>query len=105
MCWKKRMLSTFLRWTKMVPSSQNLHFNRHEIILYQGPNGDTFNCILPVSFFLLVYFLFLYFFFFLRPIPKAGGSSQAGGRIGVAAVSLCHSYRNTRSEPHLRPTP
>ena len=44
------------------------------------------------------YFLFLFFFFFFlffclfRAAPEAYGGSQAGGLIGAAAVSLCHSH-------------
>ena len=33
------------------------------------------------------------------------GSSQARGRIGAAAASLCHGHSNMGSEPHLRPVP
>ena len=35
----------------------------------------------------------------------AYASSQARGGIGAVAISLCHSHSNTRSEPHLGPTP
>ena len=31
--------------------------------------------------------------------------SQARGPIGAAAAGLHHSHSNTRSKPHLRPTP
>ena len=33
------------------------------------------------------------------------GSSQARGRIGASAASLCHSHSNVGSEPHLQPIP
>ena len=35
----------------------------------------------------------------------AYGGSQARGRIGAVATSLCQSHSNARSELHLRPTP
>ena len=37
--------------------------------------------------------------------PAAYGNSQGRGQIGAAAVSLCHSHSNARSERHLWPTP
>ena len=54
-----------------------------------------------------------FFFFSFRAAPKAYGSSQARDRIRATrptvaratAASLQHSHSNTRSEPHLRPTP
>ena len=45
------------------------------------------------------------FFFLFRAAPTAYGSSQARGPIGDVAAGLHHSHSNTRSEPHLRPTP
>ena len=57
----------------------------------------------------LFYFLFIYLFFCLFAIswatPAAYGGSQARGRIGAVAASLCQSHSNWGSEPHLRPTP
>ena len=41
---------------------------------------------------------------FFRAASAAYGSSQARGRIGATAASLYHSYSNTGSELHLRPT-
>ena len=35
----------------------------------------------------------------------AYGNYQARGQIGTIAAGLNHSHNNTRSEPHLRPTP
>ena len=35
----------------------------------------------------------------------AYGGSQAQGRIGAVAASLCHSHSNVGSEPFLGPTP
>ena len=45
------------------------------------------------------------FFFLFRVTPAAIGGSQARGGIGAVAAGLHHSHCNTRSEPHLRPTP
>ena len=33
------------------------------------------------------------------------GGSQARGRIGAVAASLCQSHSSARSKPRLRPTP
>ena len=44
-----------------------------------------------------------FFFCLFRAAPTAHGSSQAGGRIGAAAASLCHSHSNTGSELSLQP--
>ena len=44
-------------------------------------------------------------FFFFKATPAAYGSSRARGEIGATAAGLRHSQSNTRSEPHLRPTP
>ena len=49
-------------------------------------------------------FNFIYLFIFpFKAVPAAYGSSQARGRIGATAVSLCHSHSNEGSEPHLQP--
>ena len=49
-------------------------------------------------------FPFFFFFFFLfRATPAAYGSSQARGRTGAVAASLCPSHGNTGSELPLRP--
>ena len=42
---------------------------------------------------------------FFRVAPVAYRSSQARVLIRAAAADLCHSPSNTRSEPHLQPTP
>ena len=55
-----------------------------------------------------VVFLFIYLFVrfcLFRAAPMAYGSSQARDRVGAVAASVHHSHSNTRSEPHLRPTP
>ena len=41
----------------------------------------------------------------LWALPAPYESSQARGQIGATAASLHHSHSNTRSEPHLQPTP
>ena len=48
---------------------------------------------------------FFFFFSFSRAAPAAYGGSQARGWIGAIAAGLHHSHSNTRSEPHLQPTP
>ena len=51
-----------------------------------------------------VFIFILPFFFFLnlfRAIPMAYGGSQARGRIGAVAASLCHSHSNAGSKPLL----
>ena len=53
----------------------------------------------------LCHILFYFIFLLLRAAPVAYGGSQARGRIGSTAASLCHSHSNTRSVPCLRPTP
>ena len=40
-----------------------------------------------------------------RAAPMAYGSSQARGRIGTTAASLCHSHSNVQSEMRLQPSP
>ena len=49
-------------------------------------------------------FLFLFLSFF-RAKTMAYESSQAQGPIRAVASGLHHSHSNTRSEPHLQPTP
>ena len=44
-------------------------------------------------------------FFFFKGHTMAYGSSQARGRIGTTAASLCHSHSHTGSEACLRITP
>ena len=45
-----------------------------------------------------------FFFCLFRATPTAHGGSQARGRIGAVATSLCHSHSNAGSQPCLRPT-
>ena len=51
------------------------------------------------------FFLFFLSFVLFRAAPAACGGSQARGLIGAVATGLRQSRSNTRSEPHLRPTP
>ena len=44
-------------------------------------------------------------FCLFRPVSAAYGSSQIRDQIGAAAVCLCHSHSNARSEPCLQSTP
>ena len=46
-----------------------------------------------------------FLFGLLRAARAAHGGSQARGRIRAAAIGLHHSHSNSRSEPHLQPTP
>ena len=60
-----------------------------------------------VCVFLFVLFLYVHFFlsFVFRATPAAYRGSQARGQTVAVATALRHSHSNTRSEPHLRPTP
>ena len=49
--------------------------------------------------------MLLFFFGLFKAEPAAYGGSQAKGRIGAVATSLRHSHSNTKSQPHLQPTP
>ena len=59
------------------------------------------------SYFFLIYYY--YYFLFRAALEACGGpwtyGPQAGGLIGATAVSLRQSHSNTRSQPHLQPTP
>ena len=50
-------------------------------------------------------FIYLFLLLFLKATPEAYGSFQERGLIRAIAAGLRHSPRNTRSEPHLQPTP
>ena len=54
---------------------------------------------------IVIFFFFVLFFFLFRAAPLAYGGSQARGRIGPAAASLCHSHSNVGSKLCLQPTP
>uniref|UniRef100_A0A4X1TY62 C2H2-type domain-containing protein n=1 Tax=Sus scrofa TaxID=9823 RepID=A0A4X1TY62_PIG len=49
--------------------------------------------------------VFLFFFGPFRATPAAYGGSQARDPNGAVATGLRQSHSNTRSEPHLQPTP
>ena len=51
------------------------------------------------------FLLFFIYFLLFRAAPTAYGGSQTRGPIGAVVAGLYHSYSNTRSEPHLQPTP
>ena len=54
------------------------------------------------------FFVCLFVFVFLSFVsttPVAYGGSQARGQVGAIVTALCHSHKNARSEPYLRPTP
>ena len=52
-----------------------------------------------------LFFFFFVFFAISWAAPTAYGGSQARGRIGAVATSLCQSHSNAGSEPRLKPTP
>ena len=52
-----------------------------------------------------IYIIHNFFFCLFRATPIAYRGSQPRGQIGVVAAGLHHSDSNTKSEPHLRPTP
>ena len=56
-----------------------------------------------VLFFFFFFFAIFYFLLF-RAAFTAYRGSQSRGQIGATSASLHHSYSNTGSEPHLRPT-
>ena len=51
------------------------------------------------------FFFLLVFFIFSRAEPAAHGVSQARGLIRAVAAGLLQSHSNSRSKPHLWPTP
>ena len=54
---------------------------------------------------LLSFFLSLFLCLF-RGVPAAYGGSQARSRIGAITAGLHHNHsNNSRSKPHLQPTP
>ena len=61
--------------------------------------------VINVIYELLVTIAYLFIYLFIWATPMAYERSQARGRIGVAAASLCHSHSHVRSEPGRRPTP
>ena len=62
-------------------------------------------CNLKFFFYYYYYYFCLFAFSGAAPLGAAYGGSQARGRIGVIAASLCHSLSNVGSEPRLQPTP
>ena len=62
---------------------------------------ETLNFLLHFAVNLKLLFLFLSLSFLFTAAPVAYRSSWARGQIGAVAASLCHSHRNTGSEPHL----
>ena len=66
--------------------------------------GEVFSIFCPFSNW-VVHILFIFFFLFSGLyLEVVYVSSQARGRLGAAAASLCHSHRNAASEMHLWPT-
>ena len=53
----------------------------------------------------LFIYLFIGLYVFFRAVPTVFEGSQTRGLIGAVVAALRHSHSNTRSEPHLQPTP
>ena len=53
----------------------------------------------------MCFFVCLFVFGLFRAASTAYESSQTRGGIRATAAGLHHSHRNTRSQPHLQPTP
>ena len=70
-------------------------------VLLQGCMGGW----VCVSLCILVYSAPTLLFLPFRATLMACGGSQARGRIGAGATSLCQSHSNAGSKLHLRPTP
>ena len=101
LCYKPILLTTFIviHWTAHGSVLVNKLFNQKTHIF------NIFSCFSPV-WLINFYFYFIFCLFaFSRTAPAAYGGSQARGRIGAAAASLCQSHSNTGSEPRLQPTP
>ena len=62
------------------------------------------NSIIKIGFWFLGFCLFVCFLL-LGAVKAAYGNFQAMGRIGAVAAGLYHSHSNSRSKPHLQPTP
>ena len=67
--------------------------------------APTFKDGVSGTLFYLFYFILSFFFPFSRAAPTAHGDSQARGPVGAVAAGLHQSHSNTKSEPHLQPTP
>ena len=79
-----------------------------ELLTHQIPedNKKLFKQLYFKLIYLFIYFKFCKnFFLFFTATPAAYGSSRARGQIGTAAAGPCSSHRNTRSKPHVWPTP
>ena len=68
----------------------------HGVLAWQPPRGGSWAGVpLQVDFVFLFCFVLLY-----RATPAANGSSRARGRVGAAAVGLCHSRSHLGSLTH-----
>ena len=76
---------------------------RPSLLVFLGGENSEYSCfhLILSSYFFLSFFFLLFF----RAAPVAYGGSQARGPIRATAASLCYSHSNTRSKPHLQPTP
>ena len=86
------------RWWQQSQRSETVELTGNGILLFEGVFSLVKNVHWNSKAAIRIFFLF-------RVAPVAYGNSQAWGRIGAAAASLCHSKSNTGSETHLQPTP
>ena len=112
------LASSYLTQQQRLPRADPSFFPDMVLFLCTTKSHSWFSLLLYSGFFSCSYHYSLfgdlirlqdfYFFFiiFFRAAPAAYGSSQATGRTGAAAASLCHSHshNHTGSELHLQPT-
>ena len=92
---------------KCLPAISDQYFlflDYNKVLGYLNPfvsllHNDIFSC---HAFFFFFFFVFLSIF---RAAPAACGGSQARGLMGAVASSVRQSCSNSKSKPHLRPTP
>ena len=94
-----------------------LYYFTFPLAVWKGYTFFTFSLILGIislfdfrhsgacALFFVFFNFFSQFFCLFRATPVANASSQAKDPIGAVAAGLHHSHSNTRSEPHLQPTP
>ena len=89
-------------------NSLNIHMCRY--VLIRGMSKISENKIIKYHILshhpkLITLFCLFYWCLFFKAAPTAYGGSQAKGRIGATAPSLCHSHSSAGSHPHLLSTP
>ena len=71
----------------------------------KAPDKDPGRCKLAFFFFFNNFFTFYFILFIYFAYTTAYGGLQARGLIRATAAGLHHRHSNTRSKPHLQPTP